>query len=285
MVMDAPLRFFTRTAVLATGLVLALLLNILTLTSELVFDALSKAVGAVSSLVTTKPVTVKARHAQQMERAKHVRKQLTTSKTWRADTANGRLVRETRQTTLLREALDKEKRLTVSLGEDLSRARQDNVKLQRDFDSVVRSKADLRAAVKHRTSRISTRVAKAAARNSSSIFAESLPYLGIPVVIAAASWDLKDACDTMKDLHELDSAFNPESVDTSDQAKVCGTKIPTKEEILGKVKDSPALVWNKTKELYDSAPDIPPPPSWSEVVSSGRSTWWKINEWASSLFN
>lgn len=278
MVMDATLRFFTRTAVLATGLVLALLLNILTLTSELVFDALSKAVGAVSSLVTTKPVTVKARHAQQMERAKHIRKQLTTSKTWRADAAQKHLAREKLRTAHLTGDLTKERRVTAAM--------TNQIKAGENHMGVLEQRhADIKRNVKTTTSRMSARIVKATARNTSSIFAESLPYLGIPVVIAAASWDLKDACDTMKDLHELDSAFNPESVETSDQAKVCGTKIPTKEEILGKVKDSPALVWNKTKELYDSAPDIPPPPSWSEVVSSGRSTWRQVNDWVSSLFN
>lgn len=81
--------------------------------------------------------------------------------------------------------------------------------------------------------RLATRVALGATRNASSVLAEAIPTLGVAVVLGVTALDLRDACETLKDLNELGVAFDHGE---EDQSKVCGMKIPTKEEVLSKVR-------------------------------------------------
>ena len=64
-----------------------------------------------------------------------------------------------------------------------------------------------------------------------SMVAEAVPYIGIGVIVAVTTLEVRDACDTMKDLHELNVAFNPETATPDGAREVCGTRVPTKEEV------------------------------------------------------
>jgi hypothetical protein len=256
--------FFTKTAVLVTVLVLALALNVATLISPVVFNALSSAVSTVSSLVTKKPVTVKVRQI---------------------DVLRDQLDQEKRLTNNIRNDLTQEKRLTEDMRHQIKKSNLDLEKANLHLKHTMKTNLDLKHAIKTTSTRISSRVAKATARNTGSIVAESMPYIGIPVVLAAATWDIKDACATMTDLRELDLAFNPEeSVDEVEKTKVCGTTLPTQEEILKAIQDSPSVIWEETKELYDSMPDLPSLPSWSEVMPWVWDTLSWVNKWVSEWF-
>lgn len=68
-----------------------------------------------------------------------------------------------------------------------------------------------------RTSRISRRMAKLASLNLGSTVAEAIPYLGVAAVMGVTVWDLKSSCETMKEMHELNLAFNPDAAADPDR--------------------------------------------------------------------
>jgi hypothetical protein len=112
-------------------------------------------------------------------------------------------------------------------------------------------------AVQDTTERVARRTAVGASRNVASTFGEAIPVVGIAVVVAATAWELKDACATMKDLHELDVAIDPTRANSGDVSEVCGLKVPSKGEIWAKVKASPGEAWAKAKAALPDLPEMP----------------------------
>jgi hypothetical protein len=88
-------------------------------------------------------------------------------------------------------------------------------------------------------------------------FGESIPVIGVGVVVAATAWELKDACDTMKDLHELEVALDPAKAKDASVQEVCGLRVPSKEEIWEKVKSSPGAAWQMAKDAMPELPEMP----------------------------
>jgi hypothetical protein len=101
-------------------------------------------------------------------------------------------------------------------------------------------------AVQKVSKRLVARTAINATRNSSSIFAEAIPYVGVAVVLGVTALDLHDACETLKDMNELGNVFDhaPE-----DESKVCGIKVPSKADVIAKAKSS----WKATYETAANA--------------------------------
>jgi len=95
--------------------------------------------------------------------------------------------------------------------------------------------------------RISKRVALDASRNIASLPAEAVPYLGISVIATITAWELYDACETMKDLHELNSALNPLST-VQNYQRVCSIKVPSSDEISQKIKYTTSETWEVATE-------------------------------------
>lgn len=122
------------------------------------------------------------------------------------------------------------------------------------------------AAAKKLTTRLATRSAVNATRNLASVPGEAIPYVGIGIVVAVTSLDLYDACETLKDINEMNLQFGHE---LEDHTKVCGLKVPTKQEALAQVRGSlkgayasAADVLNTGREMI---PTTLPRPSWSDV--------------------
>lgn len=84
-------------------------------------------------------------------------------------------------------------------------------------------------AIKNKTKIITQRVAKRTARNITAniaaIPAESIPAIGIGVVLAITAMDLHDACDDLKDMNELSSLMNL-STNNQETSKICGMSLP-----------------------------------------------------------
>ena len=214
------LRFPTSTF-LTLALIAALALNVATLTVGSVFTALSSLVGAVAELVTTKPVTIQSK---QKVRVNALKTDLGHQKGYSAALRNQITAAEDHMKSL-DDYGNHLKKQNLDLKNRLNAKTHVNFKGQRRLVS---------EAVQETTETVSTRLVKATARSTSSVFAESIPYVGIGVIVAVTALELKDACDTMKDLHALDVAFNPEAA--NDEGEVCGMRVPTKNEILDKVR-------------------------------------------------
>lgn len=57
--------------------------------------------------------------------------------------------------------------------------------------------------------------------------------MGVAVVLGVTALDLRDTCETLKDMNEVNTAFG---LAPEDQTKVCGITVPTKAEVLAKAK-------------------------------------------------
>lgn len=119
-------------------------------------------------------------------------------------------------------------------------------------------------AVKDTSARVARRVTFASSRNVASVFAESLPFVGIGVIVGATVWELTDSCEMMNDLHELDVAFNPENA--IDGGEVCGMRVPDSAEVWKAIRESPSDVWAKAREY---TPELP---NFSETYAHGLQT-------------
>lgn len=117
--------------------------------------------------------------------------------------------------------------------------------------------------------RISSRAVKSASRNAGSVVAEAIPVAGVAVILGVTAWDLKDSCETMKDLHELEAASNPEAELSEEVTEVCGMALPTKEEVWSAIKSSPQSVWDSART---KVPELALN-GWSATKSSLGDTW------------
>lgn len=126
------------------------------------------------------------------------------------------------------------------------------------------------SSVKKVSSRLAVRSARSASRNVSASAAEAIPWIGAAIVVAEVGWDVYDACETMKDANELNSIFGNEP---EDQSKVCGMKVPTKDELLATVKTDWQSTYKTAAEVLNSAGHgvvsiTPPRVSWSDLKGS-----------------
>lgn len=89
--------------------------------------------------------------------------------------------------------------------------------------------------------KISRRIAIRTARNVSvdlgGLVAESTPYVGIGFVIISTALDVKDGCDTIKDVNEIIDGLD-EDGSRVDENQVCGVKIPNTTDFLLKAKEN-----------------------------------------------
>lgn len=161
-----------------------------------------------------------------------------------------------------------------------------NRKLSADVDDLRRNaspdvnwkgkKVPLKDAVAEMSTTVKKRTAKVAVANVSSTFGESIPVYGIAVIVGVTAYELKSACDTMKDMKELTSQIDP-SYDTDDEtAHVCGLKVPTRDEIVTKLKNSPEAAWQMAQSAYEGAVDLIP--DWEQVKTLPGSSWAAIKD-------
>ena len=126
-------------------------------------------------------------------------------------------------------------------------------------------------AVTRTTSRIRARTAKLAATDLSATFGQSIPWIGVGVVVVATAFDLKMACETMRDMRTIDLAVNPQAADDPDIDRVCGMRVPTEEVIWAAIKASPGAAWEAAKGALDGLPPMPEMPEfgWPSLPEIG----------------
>ncbi len=79
--------------------------------------------------------------------------------------------------------------------------------------------------VRRRSQAMARRVKLGAARNFAAMAGEAAPVVGTAVIVGATAYELYDACQMLKDLRALDSAFNGDS--GIDSTEVCGMTVPS----------------------------------------------------------
>jgi hypothetical protein len=115
--------------------------------------------------------------------------------------------------------------------------------LEKKHAKMATNRKRLSGLVSEVTGKIYKRTAKVAAASIGAMPAQGIPFLGVAAVVAATAYEVDQSCETMKDLHELDLAFNP---DNELDSGVCGVDVPTTEDLKKQWSD-------QTGEIYIEA--------------------------------
>ena len=107
---------------------------------------------------------------------------------------------------------------------------------------------------------------------------KAIPWIGTAVIVGVTSLEIRDLCLTMKDMTELQRAFDPSFKTNEDDLEVCSIKVPPKEEIIAAVKASPGKAWEAAKKATPSLEDI------RDMKMPDVKGWWETGEGAVSDF-
>lgn len=228
---------------------MSLALNIATALVPAVAGAVSSAAEAVTGR--------RSLRGQDQDRELALRRQLATANR-RAQTAERALETERRERRALVRALND---------------RRDRIERQA-ADARVHyrgNKVRIREAVADTSERVSRRLQRAATRDVASTFGEAIPFLGVGAAVAFTAWELRDSCELMRDIKELDAVFNPDHSIGKDE--VCGIQPPSRDDLWQKVKSGPETLWQKAKAFrWSSDPTDPTSGFWRTDWAVWRST-------------
>ena len=79
---------------------------------------------------------------------------------------------------------------------------------------------------------------------------EAKPLIGAAAIIGVTSRELKDLCETAKDMDALNRALNPDEMTNNSQTSVCSIVVPTREELQEKVSKQTEEFTNKFKTFF-----------------------------------
>lgn len=129
--------------------------------------------------------------------------------------------------------LQRELGATRKLHQDLSAKHQD---LEARHFHLEKAKAELegrtKAAAKKLSRDVAIRATRGVARHVGGAAGESIPVVGTAVVAAMLALDVKDACDLMKEVNEMNRSVG---VDVEDEQQACGVKVPDQKQLAAEV--------------------------------------------------
>ena len=104
------------------------------------------------------------------------------------------------------------------------------------------------------------------ARNVGSLPAEAIPFIGATVIVGVTALDVYDACETMKDMHELNAVFEPEQPINQDVSQVCGTEVPSVQTVWSTIDHGTEKAWKDAMDLVPALPNFQTPTTLIPVV-------------------
>lgn len=122
------------------------------------------------------------------------------------------------------------------------------------LENAARAQAAARARSRAIVTRVQRRIALGATRNVGSVAAESLPMAGIAVILGITALELKEACDTTRDLEALAVELG-DPAPPADSATVCGLALPTRDAIRQAISDDTVAIWQSARNVLTSDGD------------------------------
>jgi hypothetical protein len=100
--------------------------------------------------------------------------------------------------------------------------------------------------------RIVKRISRNLAYNVTSAVGEAVPLLGTSLIIAVTVADVKDGCDTVRDINEITSLLEMEAIDENKagENEVCGIKVPSVDDIKPSIDDIGSSIGDKLGNLF-----------------------------------
>lgn len=91
------------------------------------------------------------------------------------------------------------------------------------------------------------------------------------------AYELKDGCDTLTDLRELELALDPDTIVSAEKVEVCGTQVPSR---WASVRSSPGVQY-----YVPELPELGLETAWSTTKDSVADGWVATREGASSAWD
>ena len=111
-------------------------------------------------------------------------------------------------------------------------------------------KVTVAQAVGSTTNGVKRRAAKTAVRSVSAMAFEAAPLIGTAAIVGITALELRDLCETAKDMDALNRALNPDEATDVDRTAVCSIAVPTREELQYKVSDRSEEISNEFKTFF-----------------------------------
>lgn len=151
---------------------------------------------------------------------------------------------------------------TRTLHQDLS-ANYKN--LEARYSHLEKSKAEMevrtKAAARRLSQNIATRTSRGLARHVGGAAGESIPVIGTAVVASMLALDVKEACDLMKDVNEMNRSLG---LELEDEQTICGAKIPDEKQLAAEVTKNWRAAYQAAIAVAGNLPSAPNV-SWSDV--------------------
>lgn len=145
----------------------------------------------------------------------------------------------------------KEKETYRTLSREHGALKQRHVELGKaKFDQETRTKA----AAKTLSTKVATRAGKSVARHVAGAAGESIPVVGTALIAGMLALDVKDACDLMKEVNEMNQALG---VPKEDEQKICGVQVPSRAELATSVTINWKQAYQVAAEAIGTSPTLP----------------------------
>lgn len=155
----------------------------------------------------------------------------------------------------------------MELVKDKETLTKNNTALQEKHTKLKTESAKRSDAVQKASKRMASRTIAGATRNIASLPGEAIPVLGTALIIGVTTWDIYDFCENLKDLNELNAVFEHQ---LEDQDKVCGMKVPTKEQVMDEVRENWEEAYrtaaDQINQIEVTVPKTPPIMTWDEFM-------------------
>lgn len=103
-----------------------------------------------------------------------------------------------------------------------ARLRGDLQTAQIEFDMQARRERRAEVEVAETITRMQARSLRMVSRNTATIFADSLPVVGVLTVIGGAAWDIYDTCEQLSDLKLIRKSLDGSAEESESKAQWCG---------------------------------------------------------------
>ncbi|GIT88206.1 hypothetical protein ROBYS_32220 [Roseobacter sp. OBYS 0001] len=137
----------------------------------------------------------------------------------------------------------------------------------REASERLAAKKASREVVRKTTKRVSSRMARGATRNVTTSFSEAIPFIGVTVIAGGLALEVKDACDTARDMAGLEGALdNPDDPEAGQKQAMedfeCTEMIPeaedlpNKEDIWAGMMNAPGTAWEYASNYVNDLPEL-----------------------------
>lgn len=120
----------------------------------------------------------------------------------------------------------------IDLEEKLAALEKSSRDLEKTADQLKHTVLTMKAAGKKLSSNLTRRISRNLARHVAVTAGTSIPYIGVDVSVAMTALDIKEGCESVRELSEMNRVMNLERVDES---HVCAMQAPAREEAIAQV--------------------------------------------------